>query len=114
MDNTVRSGNIRRDDIAVVHLHLSVRLLQRQWGSGGHRVLDLIESHSSGEQRSGHQMFRHQFLGLILVRHQVRQLLRREFPKRFISRCEDRVGLDAWKIKDKKSQLRNPKTFSLS
>lgn len=76
MDDAVRGGNIRGHHIAVVHLHLAVGLLQRQGGATGHRVLDLVEAHASGEQRARHQVFGDKLLGHFFVRHQIRQFLR--------------------------------------
>lgn len=97
MDHSVGGGNIRRDHISVIHLHLAVGLLQRQRESAGHRVLDLVEPHAGREQRTLDQMFRHQLLGQVLVRHQVGQLLGRHFGERFVGGREHGVRFDACK-----------------
>lgn len=95
MNNSVCRWNIRGNHVAIVHLHLSVCLLQREWRSTGHRILDLIEAHSCGEQRALDEVLRHQFLGHLLVRHQIRQLLRGELGESLIRRRKDRVRFDA-------------------
>lgn len=100
MDNSVGGRNIRGDDISVVDLNLSIRLLQSQGRSTGHRVLDLVESHSSGEQRSLDQVLRDKLLGQILVRHEVCQFFGRELREGIVGGRKDSVGLDACKRKD--------------
>lgn len=95
MNNSVCGGYIGSDDVTIVHLNLAICLLQRQWGATRHGVLDLIETHSGAEEGSVDQMFRNEFLGQILVRDQVRQLLGREFGERIIGRREYSVSFNA-------------------
>lgn len=95
MNDTIGRWYIRGDHLCIVDLYLAGGcLLQHHRLAGKERILDLVETHASREQCTGHNVLHGKLFSSLLVRVQFLQRIRIQFAEALVHRCEYSVCLD--------------------
>jgi len=99
MNHSVGGWNVRCDHLGIVHLNLAGGCLLQDHGlARGQGVLDLVETHTGGEESARNNVLHGKLLGGLFVVVELLQSVGIQFAEALVHRSENCVGLNTCKV----------------